>query len=109
VDANILPAYHEAQENLTTFRNDFLPWFPFAYIPPELTASELRKTRPFFHLSIMAVCSRSPKERNALQNQVRQSVLHQIATDGAGSIDLVLCLITFVAWFAPLHPSLNDR
>ncbi|RAL03034.1 Zn(II)2Cys6 transcription factor domain-containing protein [Aspergillus ibericus CBS 121593] len=87
------------QEALDIFRNQMLKYFPFLHISGD--AQRLREERPFLFLCIMAVTARSTSTKLALGGKIRRTATERLYLSnepGAVNIDLLLGLLTFLAW-----------
>ncbi|KAF3760361.1 hypothetical protein M406DRAFT_109448 [Cryphonectria parasitica EP155] len=87
-----------AESNLALFRRDMVRFCPIVYLPPSLTAKELRRTHPFLWLSIMACASCSMKEAYALGDKLRQAVATKVVIDLDRNLDLLQSLLVFMQW-----------
>ena len=95
----IEPSSEEAEECLTYFRDNMLKYFAFLHIPGE--AKVLRQERPFLFLCIMAARSQSTRTKVALGERIKQILAQRVILDndpGAINLDLLLGLLTFLAW-----------
>jgi hypothetical protein len=94
------PAFEPSPEEcLTYFRNHMLKYFAFLYLPAD--AQWLRQERPFLFLCITAASSQSTQTKLALGERIKQTLTQRIFLDndpGAVNIDLLLGLLTFLAW-----------
>lgn len=87
------------EECLTNFRKHMLKYFAFLHLPSD--TQWLRRERPFLFLSIMAASSQSTQTKLALGERIKQILMQRIFLDndpGAVNIDLLLGLLTFLAW-----------
>ncbi|PYI09938.1 hypothetical protein BO78DRAFT_426933 [Aspergillus sclerotiicarbonarius CBS 121057] len=93
------PTPSQAEECLSVFVTHKLPYLPLVYLPPGTTAQRLRRERPFLWLCIMAVASKSPSQRHALCDKIRDTVAQRMVHDYAGrDVDFLLGLLVFMAW-----------
>ena len=67
--------YADADQYLTTYREEFVPKFPFIPISPDATALSLHRESPFLFLSIMRVTT---PQSSAIQIATKQWFLEQI-------------------------------
>lgn len=92
-----VPASEEAL--LSIYRTRLSPQFPFVIIPDGLTASELRRSRPFLAKTIRMVASL--QNRRSMWNQSKL-LLRQISNAFMGpdrSLDLLQGLIVFLGFY----------
>jgi hypothetical protein len=97
------PSFQEAQECLTTFVEGNLKYFPFYRSPPGTTASQLRQDRPLLWLAIMSIASRSTMRQRTRAEHLRQIMVEQIFRRTEHTIDLLLAILAYIAWYAPTH------
>ncbi|KAK8017637.1 Zn2/Cys6 DNA-binding protein [Apiospora rasikravindrae] len=93
-------SYAEAEVVLQTFRTKRLRHFPILYLPPEMTAQDLWRERPFLWLVVRAVCSRSVKEQNVLADRIRQTIARRTIVDCDCDLDMLQGLLVFLGWCA---------
>jgi hypothetical protein len=93
------PTVLQAEEYLTSFHTQLLPYFPCVYIPPGTTAQQLRLERPFTWLCIMAVTCRAAGQRRALYEKIKTIVAQQMVHNSANTdIDILLGLLIYLGW-----------
>ncbi|PYH65324.1 Zn(II)2Cys6 transcription factor domain-containing protein [Aspergillus vadensis CBS 113365] len=93
------PTLSQAEEYLSIFVTQKLPYLPFVYFPPGTTAQQLRSDRPFLWLCIMAVTSKSPSQRRTLCDRIRETVAQRMVHDCYGrDLDFLLGLLVYIAW-----------
>lgn len=90
----------EAEECLATFRSQMLKYFAFLYLPPDMSAQQLRAQRPFLFLCIMTVATKLTERRLALGEEVRQTIARRMLIESGQNIDidLLLGVLAFLAW-----------
>ena len=91
------PSVDEAEACLATFRSRMLPYFAFIHIPNDLTAQKLQD-RPFLFRAIIAVASPSTIQKVARGKELKRILAQTTLVENQSSIDLLLCLLTYVAW-----------
>lgn len=88
----------EEEQYLHTFRTLILPQFPFIYLPSSITAQQLHQHRPFlFRAIVIAVCPGVP-QKLAYAAAFKQDLGQAMLLDNQSNIDLLLALLTFIAW-----------
>ncbi|GLA09832.1 hypothetical protein AnigIFM60653_000773 [Aspergillus niger] len=93
------PSWSQAEEYLSMFVTQKLPYLPFVYFPPGTTAQHLRSDRPFLWLCIMAVTAKSPSQRRTLCDRIRDTVAQRMVLDCYGrDLDFLLGLMVYIAW-----------
>jgi hypothetical protein len=92
------PSSDQAEECLNIFRSRMLPCFPFINIPPGLTAWQLRQDRPFLFKAIVTATSFSTQEKQARADELKQLILTSALLNVQSNIDLLLGLLTYIAW-----------
>ncbi|KAL1856394.1 hypothetical protein Daus18300_010766 [Diaporthe australafricana] len=69
---------NEAEDRLDLFRRDYPRFGPVVYIPPTVTAKELKQTRPLLWVSVMACTTRSTKEAHVIGDKIRHIVSDKV-------------------------------
>lgn len=92
------PPADEAEAYLNTFRSQLLPSLPFIHIASNVTAQHLRQDRPFLFRAIVAVASPSTQQKLVRGRELKRILAQTALLENQSSIDLLLCLLTFVAW-----------
>lgn len=90
-----------AEEQLSTFQQAFLPFFPFVYIPSHMSASDLRREKPFLCLVIMSLTTRSVALQVTMGTAIRQIVAQKVVVEHEKSLDILLGMICYIAWLVP--------
>ncbi|KAI0378161.1 hypothetical protein F5Y04DRAFT_262545 [Hypomontagnella monticulosa] len=88
----------EAEETLRIFQEDFLKFFPFIFIPPDTTAAELQRTKPFLWLNIITVCCPSQPKKTILSQKIKEYLAQKMLVDLDRNLDLLLGLLTYLGW-----------
>ncbi|KAL7625010.1 hypothetical protein AAE478_004224 [Parahypoxylon ruwenzoriense] len=88
----------EAQEYLDIFRDQMLPSFAFIHLPPNVTAQRLHQERPFLLRAILAVVSPSKQQKLERGRELKQTLAQAALIENQSNIDLLLGLLTFIAW-----------
>ncbi|AEO64372.1 uncharacterized protein THITE_2061081 [Thermothielavioides terrestris NRRL 8126] len=92
------PTSAEAEEALRFFRSQMLPCFPFLTLPPSLTGSQLRDDRPILFQAILTVTTFSAQRRLPRIEELKQLVFNSALMSSQSSMDLLLGLLTYIAW-----------
>jgi len=92
------PSADEAEEYLSTFRSRMLRDFAFIHIPPEMTAHQMRQDRPFLFRAIAAVATPSTQQKLMRGREFKRILAQTTLIENQSSIDLLLGLLTYVAW-----------
>lgn len=88
----------EAEKTLNLMRVQNLKFLPFAYIPPHVTADQLRQDKPFFWLCIMAVTAPVNMQRDVLFGKITMLIHQKLLVEVSPSMDLLLGIMTFISW-----------
>ncbi|KAH8895487.1 HET-domain-containing protein [Thozetella sp. PMI_491] len=88
-----------AEEQLERFRSSFLPFFPVIHLPPEMSAEDVRRQKPFFWLVIMSLTSRSTQEQDSMGDAIRRIISQRVVAEHEWSLDVLLGLICYLAWY----------
>ena len=92
------PSLAEAEMCLTAFRVYKAKYFPFVYVPPTMTAQQLRCERPFLWLSIMTISSNSIARQQELGGKLRDILAQELLHTSGQNIDLLLGLLAYIGW-----------
>jgi hypothetical protein len=103
------PPMAEADENLKTFRTCRLKHFPFINWPESVSSQELRQERPFLWFCIMAVSSKSSVQQMAFGEEIRSILGRQVLVESEKTLDLLLGLLTYLAWYVSLAAFCYER
>ena len=96
---SVEPSSIEAEQYLTIFRAHKAKYFPFVYVPPTTTAKQLRQTRPFLWLCIMAIASKSTSQQQVLGSEIRRLLAQEMLLKSGQTIDLLLGLLAYIGWY----------
>ncbi|KAF3762685.1 hypothetical protein M406DRAFT_222878, partial [Cryphonectria parasitica EP155] len=83
---------------LSRFIDKLLPCCPFVHLPRQTSIKTLGRDRPFLLLAISTVARPSTKTRLARGEEFKRILAKELLVDGHSSIDLLLAVLTFVAW-----------
>jgi hypothetical protein len=89
------------EEHLAKFRQSFLPFFPFVYIPAAWSASDLRIQKPFLSLVILSLTTKSASQQLTIFDTIRQIVSEKVVAEHERSLDFLLGLVCYLAWSFP--------
>jgi len=99
---------HEAEMFLNIFKNEMSLSFPFIRVEDSVTAADLRRDRPFLFLYVMAVTTSNTYQKNALGKLITQSLASRMYVNTERNLDLLLGILTYVAWYVPLCAHLHN-
>ncbi|KAI3316856.1 putative C6 transcription factor [Xylariaceae sp. AK1471] len=88
----------QAEESLCVFRSRMLPCFPFISLAPDITAEQLRHDRPFLFQAILTVTTFSTQKKLARVEDLKRLLFTSALLDVQSTIDLLLGLLTYLAW-----------
>ncbi|KAI1774980.1 putative C6 transcription factor [Hypoxylon cercidicola] len=92
------PSTEEAEASLEIFRSHMLRYLAFIYIPPNVTASHLRREKPFLFRAILAVTAPTVQEKLVRGRELKGIIAQTTLLENQSSIDLLLGLLTYIAW-----------
>lgn len=92
------PTPTEAEVYLVKFRQ-WLEFFPFMRIDPDLTAEALHREHPFLWLCIMNVTSMSMPQQAVLRERIRQEVAQRMVVNHERSLEMIQGLIVLTSWY----------
>ncbi|CAK7224693.1 hypothetical protein SCUCBS95973_005604 [Sporothrix curviconia] len=109
LDPSLEPTPEEADRSLHTFRTTMLPYFPFVHLPPDLTAAQMRRSRPVLWLSILAItCQRVPTHTQlGRSTHLRALFAYRVVFESEKGLDLLQGLLAFLTWVH--YTSKRDR
>lgn len=87
-----------AEASLAVFVRDMAPFCGVVYLSPGTSALELRRTRPFVWLSIMACTARSLRQAHAIGDRLRQVVATKVVVDQEKSMDILQGMLIYFLW-----------
>ncbi|GAW22291.1 hypothetical protein ANO14919_118270 [Xylariales sp. No.14919] len=88
----------QADQCLDFFRSRMLPCFPFISLPPDVTAEQLHRDRPFLLQAIRTVTTFSTQRKLALAEDLKRLFFASALVNVQSNIDLLLGLLTYLAW-----------
>lgn len=84
------PAYRlhpvDPGEILRTFRDEYLPYFPFMVIADSTAAHTLAEELPFLWTCIIAICSKSVSQQDAMGMEIRETLGRKTLVEGEKSV-----------------------
>jgi hypothetical protein len=84
--------------------------FPFAVVPPDMTAAQMREQRPFFWKAIMMeACLFEGARQVALGNELLREVSQAAFVRPGKSLDLLHGLQLLIAWLVPCSHYCRSR
>lgn len=79
-------------------------YFPFVVIPPEVTVTTLRKTKPSLLKAVVVVTSIQDLARQrALGHALMSDFTTKLLIEGKRSVDLLQGILVWLAWY--VHPA----
>lgn len=88
----------EAETSLAIFNAHMLKFSPYIYIPPGVTARQLRETRPFLILCMTAIATRQPGRQRECFDMLREQLGQRLIVNMEPSMDILLGLLTVLGW-----------
>jgi hypothetical protein len=88
-----------ANRLLHEYRTTLMPYCPFVIIPPQATATALRKEKPFLFLTILtaALYDNMPLQRT-LELEVKRAISHSMIFDGPATFEMLQGILVHLAW-----------
>ncbi|KAK4242585.1 protein priB [Achaetomium macrosporum] len=100
------PQGDEAEAMLDEYRNNMGHLFPFAVVPPYLSATQMREHRPFFWKAVMMMaCLFDGPRQVALGNELLREISEAAFIKPQKNLDLLQGLQMLIAWY---HYNLNS-
>lgn len=75
------------EEHLAKFRQSFLPFLPFVYIPAAMSAPDLRIQKTFLSLVILSLTTKSASHQLTIFDTIRQIVSEKVVAEHERSLD----------------------
>jgi hypothetical protein len=85
-------------EELADCRQLHLNYFPFLNLPSSLTAEQLLVEKPLLSLALKTICTKAYTKQDELSKKLRGEIAHRLMVDGEKSLDLLVSLLTCMAW-----------
>ncbi|KAK4449791.1 hypothetical protein QBC34DRAFT_83340 [Podospora aff. communis PSN243] len=90
----------DAEQMVATFKQDFIPRFPFVALASSETAVQLRRRSPFLFLCIVAVpLYTNPALQQRLGTEIRRQLSLRLLFKAERSMDLLRGLLVHAAWY----------
>lgn len=86
------------EDELLTFREHHLPYFPLMNLPSDVTAAEVQRDKPTLSLAIKALTTKVAARQAVLGKNLREVLTQKILVDGERSLPLLLSLLISIAW-----------
>lgn len=86
------------EDCLDFFRSRMLPCFPFINLTADMPAWELQENRPFLFQAILTVTTFSTEKRLVRVENLKRILFTSALLDVKSNIDLLLGLLTYLAW-----------
>ena len=93
------PSPLQAEECLSFFRKHMLSLFPFMYLPPDMTAKQVREWSPFLWFNIMAITVKIAGQQFPLSDSIKRFIAQKLVVDNEKNLDLLLGLLVFICWY----------
>jgi hypothetical protein len=85
-------------EEFTKFRQLHLPYFPFLNLPPSLSVDQFLAEKPLLSLALKTICTKAYTKQIELSKRLRGTIAQQLMVDGEKNLDLLVSLLTCMAW-----------
>ncbi|KAH3961444.1 hypothetical protein HBH52_230290 [Parastagonospora nodorum] len=96
-----LVSIERAETLVEVYKTDMMPHFPFVIVPPHVTGSDLRHTKPFLFLAIVSVaCFHDLNTQDKLCNRFKHMVSDKVLLGGDDCLELeyIQGLLIVLAW-----------
>jgi hypothetical protein len=98
----------DADQHLSFFLQHLLPCFPFMDLSGYLTAAQLRHERPVLFQAILTVTTFHTRQRQVRAEHFRNLLFTSTMVKVESSMDLLLGLLTYLAWTTDLFQGAAD-
>jgi hypothetical protein len=92
-------------EELAHCRQLHLSYFPFLNLPSSLTGEQLLDEKPLLSMALKTICTKAYTKQDELSRKLRGTIAQQLMVDGEKSLDLLVSLLTCMAWYYILSRS----
>ena len=90
----------EADKLVDIYRNDLMMQSPFVAVPTDLSAQELKQTKPFlFHSILMAASYKNVARQKLLEGEIVKYLSENLLLKGERNFDLLQGLLVYIAWY----------
>lgn len=97
------PGDEEAARCLHNYQTYMAKYFPFVVIPPDVTVTTLRDTKPFLFKAIVVVASVQDLARQrAMGFALMSELTTKLFIQGQRSVDLLQGILVWLAWYVLL-------
>lgn len=103
--AKTIITYSEASDSLSLFRAQAAR-FPFVIVKPDVTVDDMRRSRPFLLLAILAFGTQKQKQAQ-VEVELRLVLARRVVVDMEKSLDLLQGLLVYIAWSDFLPPTFH--
>jgi hypothetical protein len=93
------PTPQEAEDCLETFRTRNLRWFPCIYIPPTISAAQLRTEQPFLWLCIIFASAKSADQALPAKARINEMIYERLILNFEKDLETLVGLLIYIMWF----------
>ena len=93
----------EANQLFQSYNNDLTQYYPTVVFPPEVSAADLRRTKPTLFLAVISAAAAKvdPHLYSILNTEVLSSYAHRTVVKSEKSLELVQAIIITTVWYFP--------
>lgn len=92
-----------ARQLFETYKTDLFHHYPLVYVAPDVTADDMRRTKPTLFLAIIAAASskQNPELSAVLDKEVLQAYAFRSLVQSQKCLELVQALLISAVWYYP--------
>ena len=93
----------EANQLFQSYNNDLTQYYPTVVFPPEVSAADLRRTKPTLFLAVISAAAAKvdPHLYSILNTEVLSAYAHRTVVKSEKSLELIQAMIITTVWFLP--------
>jgi hypothetical protein len=85
-------------EELAKLRQLHLSYLPFLNLQSDLSVEQLLAEKPLLSLALKTISTKAYSKQSELSKRLRGTIAQQMMVDGEKSLDLLVTLLTCMAW-----------
>jgi hypothetical protein len=93
----------EAEKLFQSYNNDLIQYYPTVVFPPEVSAADVRRTKPTLFLAVISAAAAKvdPHLYSILNTEVLSAYAHRTVVKGEKSLELIQAMIITTVWYYP--------
>jgi hypothetical protein len=93
----------EADQLFQSYNNDLTQYYPTVVFPPEVSAADLRRTKPTLFLAVISAAAAKvdPHLYSILNTEVISAYAHRTVVKSEKSLELISAMVITTVWYYP--------